>query len=396
MSARCLTISIARWEIVVLLHCAGSLMLARMQKNRLHIGRYWLCLYYLLIGGSCNLFAQGRTLAYSTLAHDLLKLETVVLSSEEKSTFNIEKKTNYLNQLLSACEKRIGIQQQANQYSEEKAKFVLLQIDSVLAEQGYFTCIKVEYLSQTLTRSPKSNLECALQTGNNYRKQCLQKFDSIYKVDCDIGSFLYLSIAQVLQLPLKLIEVPKHNFVRWEFENGRYLNWDVNAIASFSDEAYRLGRTPASYIAFDLVQENQFGYLKSKSDSETLGYYCFVLGRNYKRTRNYEQASRYYKLAIELQPQHPLPKMCMAYLLTFHQEVKNKADLFYANQLAQEAVGCCPNEPVYIETLACTYARLGNYELALQTLSQSSKQKPELIQAFRNKKSGIEVYAAVD
>lgn len=371
-------------------------MLARMQKNRLHNGCYWLCLCYLLIGGFGCISAQTNPAPYSTVAHTILNLETLVLSPKEKTVFNLDEKIKILNFLLSTCENRIGVQEQAKHFSVEEAKFVLLQIDSVLAEQGYFTCIKVEYISHTLKRSSKSNFECALQTSNFYRKQCLQNFDSIYKMDCDIGSFLYLSIAEVLKLPLKLIEVPKHNFVRWEFENGRYLNWDVNAIATFSNEEYRLGRTPASYIAFDSIQEKQNGYLKSKSLQQTIGYYSFVLGRNYKRQRNYIAARYYYQLAIELQPQHPLPKMCLAYLLTFHQSPKNKTELELANQLALEAARSCPKDNLYLETLACSFARLGKFDEALQALQQSEKAKPELLQAFKNKKTGLEVYRPVD
>jgi tetratricopeptide (TPR) repeat protein len=371
-------------------------MLARMQKNRLHNGCYWLSLCYLLLGGIGSISAQTNPAPYSTVAHNLIKLETLVLSPKEKTEFNLDEKIKVLNLLLSACENRIGIQENAKHFSQDEAKFVLLQIDSVLAEQGYYTCIKVEYLSHTLRRSPKSNFECALQTGNAYRKHYLQNFDSIYKMDCDIGSFLYLSIAEVLKLPLKLIEVPKHNFVRWEFENGTYLNWDVNVIAAFSNDDYRQGRTPASYIAFDSIQEKQNGYLKSKSHEQTLGYYSFVLGRNYKRQRNYTAARYYYQLAIELQPQHPLPKMCMAYLLTFHHSPKNKTELELANQLALEAARCCPKDNVYLETLACSFARLGKFDEALLALQQSEKAKPELLQAFKNKKTGLEVYRPVD
>jgi tetratricopeptide (TPR) repeat protein len=349
-----------------------------------------------LIGGIGHVSAQTNSTPYLTIAHNLLKLETEVLSSRQRMEFNLDEKIKVLNSLLSTCVNRIGVQERATYFSVEEAKFILLQIDSVLAEQGYFTCIKVEYISQTLRRSPKSNFECTLQAGNSYRTQCLQNSDSIYKMDCDIGSFLYLSIAEVLQLPLKLIEVPKHNFVRWEFENGTYLNWDVNAIAAFSNDEYRQGRTPASYIAFDSIQEKQNGYLKSKSLKQTMGYYSFVLGRNYKRQRNYTAAHYYYQLAIELQPQHPLPKMCMAYLLTFHQTPKNKTELQLANQLALEAARCCPKDNVYIETLACSYARLGKFDEALQALQQSEKAKPELLQAFKNKKTGLEVYRPVD
>ena len=159
---------------------------------------------------------------------------------------------------------------------------------------------------------------------------------------------------------------------------------------------YRRGLTTASYLGFDSISEKRFNYLSNLDTTQILGYYAYVLGRNYKRSHNYAAAEFYYSFSISKLPAHPLPKMCLAYLLTFHQSPKNKSELERANQLALEAASCCPQENVYLETLACSYARLGRYDEALLTLQQSTKAKPELIQAFKNKKTGLEVYRPVD
>ena len=43
--------------------------------------------------------------------------------------------------------------------------------------------------------------------------------------DCDIGTYLYLSIAERLKLPLSAVIAPQHIFVRWRNDDGSYFNW---------------------------------------------------------------------------------------------------------------------------------------------------------------------------
>lgn len=55
------------------------------------------------------------------------------------------------------------------------------------------------------------------------------------QLDCDTGSFLYLAIADELELPLLLIQAPRHALVRWLGRDFK-LNWEVAGNFPISDE----------------------------------------------------------------------------------------------------------------------------------------------------------------
>ncbi len=48
-----------------------------------------------------------------------------------------------------------------------------------------------------------------------------------YVVDCDVGSFIYLAIAEVMGYPLHLINIPGHSFVRWEVSGGTGVDYET-------------------------------------------------------------------------------------------------------------------------------------------------------------------------
>lgn len=345
--------------------------------------------------GVCMLLLFQYSIAQTpfTLAHRLLTLE-LTDSSQTRIKFSAQFKS--LDTLIQKARKRIGIINQAGKLDRQKALTILQQIDSVFSEQHFFTCLQVEFLSEALIKNAKEKLNCRPHISGSYRTKQWLLADSVFKMDCDIGSILYASVAQCLNIPLYLVEVPKHNFVRWQFDDGTYLNWDINEQQSFSNEDYRLGRTPATYLAVDTLTQKHFNYLTNLDTTAVKGYYTWLLGRYYKRQRQYGPAKYYYQQAINYLPGNPLPKMCLAYLYTFHQAPESKSLSLYALALARDAALACPQNPVYIETLACSYARLGRYDEALQTLYKNTRRVPELEIAFTKKQRHFGNYRIVD
>lgn len=57
-------------------------------------------------------------------------------------------------------------------------------------------------------------------------------------LDCDNFSLLYVSIASRLGLPVTPVYVKNHVFVRWNFEDGTYYNWDSRAGTHKEDSYY--------------------------------------------------------------------------------------------------------------------------------------------------------------
>ncbi len=55
---------------------------------------------------------------------------------------------------------------------------------------------------------------------------------------CRSLSLIYYSIGEFLNLPISAIFVPNHMFVRWNFEDGSYFNWETTSSTKYSDEKY--------------------------------------------------------------------------------------------------------------------------------------------------------------
>lgn len=75
--------------------------------------------------------------------------------------------------------------------------------------------------------------------GFTYKKNSLLAMALKTKhIDCDGYSALYLAIGEVLNLPIKMVRAPAHTFIRWEFRDGTYLNWETTIGAPKSDRYY--------------------------------------------------------------------------------------------------------------------------------------------------------------
>src|ERR1019366_2983870 len=48
-----------------------------------------------------------------------------------------------------------------------------------------------------------------------------------YVVDCDIASYMYLAIAEIMKYPLAMVQMPLHNFVRWKRPGGGYIDFET-------------------------------------------------------------------------------------------------------------------------------------------------------------------------
>ena len=59
-----------------------------------------------------------------------------------------------------------------------------------------------------------------------------------YVVDCDIASFLYLAIADVMKYPLAMVQMPKHNFIRWLRPAGGYIDFETMDGKETADDSY--------------------------------------------------------------------------------------------------------------------------------------------------------------
>jgi hypothetical protein len=91
----------------------------------------------------------------------------------------------------------------------------------------------------------------------------------LYFVDCDIGSMLIISVAQMVGFDVAMVEVPGHNYMRWRSPSGAVANWDWTYWRS-PDDSERASRLQPALLARKL-------FLASQTPAETEAYFKSVL-----------------------------------------------------------------------------------------------------------------------
>lgn len=176
--------------------------------------------------------------------------------------------------------------------------------------------------------------------------------------DCDTGSFLFLSIADELNLPVSIVEVENpdysparefgdHSFVRWTLPDGSTVDWDPNS------ESQRSGDE----------QSHLYGF--AWSEEQLIGYVFFLRGLDWEKLGKFEKAVSDYEQSIERFPAWTKAKNNMAWLLASRSELQHLGRQEEALALAKEVVAANPVANNR-DTLACTYALIGDFESAIK------------------------------
>src|SRR3989338_3971232 len=139
---------------------------------------------------------------YDTIGHRILDLEAElgVFTEPHKET---------LDMLIEEARKAIHVK---GTYTREDAVGILRTINSVLQNNGF----------------EEKHID-----GLNLFYEGL----SSKKIDCDDTSFIYLSIADALKLPIAAVSAPQHLFVRFIL-NGEEINWETTSAQELSNNSY--------------------------------------------------------------------------------------------------------------------------------------------------------------
>jgi tetratricopeptide (TPR) repeat protein len=273
----------------------------------------------------------GNTAISATIAHDLLTLE----KEFGASTHHIA----YIDALIEKAKKTVKVH--SNYSSDEQAIETLRSIHSLIRAEGF--SFKENFL---LFRGIDSK-----------------------KIDCDNFSTLYIAVAESLKIPIAPVYAPNHSFVRLFFNDGSFINWEPLEGASLPNAWYisKLSIAEKSvkngvYLntlsrkEFLGVHYNSMGsYLFSnKKFSDAIPYYTMAISLNpklssafhnrgcaylatrrmelaladllkaeeldpgnaathntladiYYDKKDYQNASRYYRAAIVLDPENHVP-----------------------------------------------------------------------------------------
>ena len=214
--------------------------------------------------------------------------------------------------------------------------------------------------------------------------------DDFSHLDCDLGSLLYLAIGETLDLPLRMAEVPGHNFIRVVLRNDSQMNWDTNyGFSKYTDTDYadRHGVTP------DLIVNGT--YLRSFSPENVDGYFHFVRGLTFQAKSDLARAIAEYKSAILHFPQSPASRNNIAWLYASRRAAQNIVDRDEALQLSTRAVEIHRTGNA-LDTLACVCAEQGDFESATryETEAYNMTYNPSyrrMVEAFKSRQTYLDV-----
>lgn len=119
------------------------------------------------------------------------------------------------------------------------------------------------------------------------------------KIDCDTASYLYLAVAEAINMPLFAVRVPRHAFVRFE-SDGKPFNWETTSGSLRADEHY----IKEDKISRKAVENGV--YLRSLDKQEVLAFVYCLRGREWEDRGELEKALQDYTKAIELDSGDPI------------------------------------------------------------------------------------------
>jgi tetratricopeptide (TPR) repeat protein len=150
-----------------------------------------------------------------------------------------------------------------------------------------------------------------------------------------------------------LIDIPTHNFVRWDFKDGTYLDYETMDGVVSDDTYYRRNWG----IPDDFVGRG--GILRSMTELESFAYHDAVVAVAWSWRNQNEKMIQFYLRAISRDPTRAFSLNNLAwYYAAFPDHAKR--DGSKAVEYAKRAVGLFPDGD-NLDTLACAYAQLGDF-----------------------------------
>jgi tetratricopeptide (TPR) repeat protein len=187
----------------------------------------------------------------------------------------------------------------------------------------------------------------------------LRKPGPYYVVDCDIASYLYLAMGEVMKYPLFLVQMPLHNFIRWQRPRGGYIDFETMDGKETNDDYYAaIWGIPKTFIGVS-------GVLTTMNSEQLLAYEHFGIAISYTWKHDYTNAISEYERAISIDATLSESENNLAWLYTVVPDttLRNgpKAVVHGENAAAILA------DSDVLDTLACAYGLAGDASRAVAT-----------------------------
>lgn len=201
--------------------------------------------------------------------------------------------------------------------------------------------------------------------------------------DCDINSFLYITVAERLGLPIQAILMPSHMAIVWQdAENTIY--WETTEGKVTSKEYYR---ERYGLYAADMPEKM---LLTPLNKTQLLSVVLFNMGKTFSELHYVGKSVAYTREAIRLTPNWFKPYNTLAHI--YKGLEKHETAIYYANQ----ALKLMPSTETY-ETLAISYTLIGcnseakaAYQAYLKLLTPETYDYHVIVQNVRARMNALE------
>ncbi|MDQ3281305.1 MAG: hypothetical protein M3Q69_07815 [Acidobacteriota bacterium] len=258
-----------------------------------------------------------------------------ILDAESEACFVPDDQFALLDKIVDDTTKAIPVGLAGNRATRlSTARNDSAAIGQVLENHGFELFIPTDALSDALF-SRTENLKTA------------------HTFDCDTSSFVYLTVAENLQLPLSMIDITLasgagHNYVRWQIDNVTTLDWDTNGRV--------VCRTPSG------LPPNEG---KSMTRTQVIGYSRALRAMLWERQKQPLRALTDLRDSISMYPESGLARNNLAWLVATV-DLPDRAKLFdEALQQAEKAVEL-RRDANRLDTLACVFALRGAFDRAIE------------------------------
>ena len=201
---------------------------------------------------------------YDTIGHQILDLEAELGVSTEP-----HKET--LDMLIKEARTAIQVK---DTYTREDAVGILGTINSMLQNNGFEQRDREKHIDGLYL---------------------FYEGLSSKRIDCDNTSFIYLSIADALRLPLAAVNAPQHLFVRFIL-NGEGINWETTSARERGNNYYK------SWLNISDKAISKGVYLRNLTRQETMAFVYNNRGVAWANKGNLDNAIADYNEAIRLDP----------------------------------------------------------------------------------------------
>ncbi len=174
-----------------------------------------------------------------------------------------------------------------------------------------------------------------------------------YVVDCDIASYLYIAMAEIMRYPLAMVQMPLHNFIRWKLPGGGYIDFETMDGKQTDDNYYEVvWGIPPKFVGTP-------GVLTTMADAQLLAYEYFGVAISYTWKNDIPTAIAKYEKAMSVDATLGDSANNLAWLYAVVPAVKFR-DGQKAVAYAEKAVSISQNGD-WLDTLACAFGAAGDF-----------------------------------